>query len=351
MNKIREIQRLNQRELENTVPPTASWHTDYRDTAYIYIGGLPLELSEGDIVTIFSQYGDPVWVRLMRDKETGKSRGFAWLKYEDQRSCDLAVDNLGGATVMGRLLAVDHTRYKRKEGEDETEGYVGQDRQVGRDDEDEGRRKRRRRSATQSESEEEERRPMIKEEIELAKLLREHDEDDPMKAYMVQQKREEVDAALKALAKTEKKGNRDRHRHRHHRSRRDREEDDEDRHRSHRRLRSPSEDGRDRKSDRHRSRRDRSETPRKEVRDRSETPRRSARDHPVTSRRRASPTPDRSTRRPERSPRRREMPRDARSPDDEERRYRRRSPHRSPRRSLTPDERDRSRSRTPRRRR
>ncbi|KAL1310681.1 hypothetical protein AAFC00_000942 [Neodothiora populina] len=228
MNKIREVQRLNERELASVVPSNASWHTDYRDTAYIYIGGLPLELSEGDVITIFSQYGEPVWVRLMRDKETGKSRGFAWLKYEDQRSCDLAVDNLGGATVMGRMLAVDHTRYKTKEGEDEDEYYVGQDKVIGAA-----------RDASEDRSEdEEEQRPMLKEEIELAKLMRDQDDDDPMKAYMIEQKKEEVAEAKRALVKSSDKKDRSHrsstthhrsHHHRSHRSRTSPDEDDDDR--------------------------------------------------------------------------------------------------------------------------
>lgn len=131
MNSIRQIKELNQKELENGVyvitsslnpthihrSPEASWHVDYRDTAYIYIGGLPLELSEGDVITIFSQYGEPTFINLVRDKETGKSRGFAFLKYEDQRSTDLAVDNLGGAVILGRTLRVDHTRYREKDQE------------------------------------------------------------------------------------------------------------------------------------------------------------------------------------------------------------------------------------------
>ncbi|CAD0045551.1 unnamed protein product [Aureobasidium pullulans] len=176
MNQIKQVQRLNERELEKVVPSNASWHTDYRDTAYIYVGGLNLDLSEGDVITIFSQYGEPVWIRLMRDKETGKSRGFCWLKYEDQRSCDLAVDNLGGATVMGKMLAVDHTRYKKRDDEDEDEGYVGQDKQIA--------------GAEAEDSEaEEERRPLIKEELELAKLMRDMEDDDPMKAYMIDQKK------------------------------------------------------------------------------------------------------------------------------------------------------------------
>lgn len=46
------------------------------------------------------RFGEIVDVRLMRDKVTGKSRGFAFLAYEDQRSTILAVDNLNSAEVM-----------------------------------------------------------------------------------------------------------------------------------------------------------------------------------------------------------------------------------------------------------
>ncbi len=53
-----------------------------------------------------------------RDKETGKSRGFAFLAYEDQRSTVLAVDNLSGARVAGRVIKVDHVdNYKIKRAE------------------------------------------------------------------------------------------------------------------------------------------------------------------------------------------------------------------------------------------
>jgi RNA-binding motif X-linked protein 2 len=38
-------------------------------------------------------------VLLVRDRKTGKSKGYAFLQYEDQRSTILAVDNLNGATV------------------------------------------------------------------------------------------------------------------------------------------------------------------------------------------------------------------------------------------------------------
>ena len=240
MNSIREIQRLNRQEIEAGVSIEGSWHNDYRDTAYIYIGGLPFNLTEGDIITIFSQFGEPTYLNLQRDKETGKSRGFAFLKYEDQRSTDLAVDNMGGATIMGRILKVDHTRYKRKDGEEEEERermMMGSETVKNVADD------------TEEEDEPQQRRPLLKEEVELQKLLQDHDEDDPMKEYLVMEKREEVAKALEAASGIETKSqHKHRHQHRHHhRSSKHRHESDKEhserrrhRHRSRDRRRSRS---------------------------------------------------------------------------------------------------------------
>ncbi|KAH8719498.1 hypothetical protein GQ44DRAFT_775202 [Phaeosphaeriaceae sp. PMI808] len=224
MNSVRAIQQLNKRELESGVNPEGSWHTDYRDTAFVYIGGLPFELSEGDIITIASQYGEPVWIKLARDKETGKSRGFAWIKYEDQRSCDLAVDNLGGSTIMDRILRVDHARYKPKDDEDMRDNTMGEpDLDPGNGSE-EGRRKRRK---TDSESDSDDDRPLLPEEIELGRLTDKLDEDDPMRDSIIKRQQEKVDEALAKLNKAKRKekerarrqekqkrrdGSRDRHR-------------------------------------------------------------------------------------------------------------------------------------------
>ncbi|OJJ99896.1 hypothetical protein ASPACDRAFT_43530 [Aspergillus aculeatus ATCC 16872] len=237
MNNIRQVQALNKRELENAVPPEASWHADYRDTAYIYIGGLPFDLSEGDILTIFSQYGEPVHINLIRDKDTGKSRGFAFLKYEDQRSTDLAVDNLGGATVLGRVLRVDHTRYKRRDDEEETDNVarlMGEDTAGGKAvddrDTDDERTTRRKRRTSEPREEEARRRPKLKEELELEELIRTHDEEDPMKEFLIEEKKEEVARALERTRAIEKKSSR----------RRDSRERSSRHHRSHRRRKEAS---------------------------------------------------------------------------------------------------------------
>ncbi|CAH2352585.1 putative U2 snRNP component ist3 [[Candida] railenensis] len=124
MNSIQKINSINQKELDSNVTDSASWHADYRDTPYIYIGFLPQELSEPDILAIFSQYGIPTHINLIKDKESGKSKGFCYLKYEDYRSCVLAIDNFNGISVLDKKLKVDHVYFQLKDGQNEDDFIV-----------------------------------------------------------------------------------------------------------------------------------------------------------------------------------------------------------------------------------
>ncbi|KAI0808662.1 hypothetical protein GGR55DRAFT_679881 [Xylaria sp. FL0064] len=322
MNQIRAIQALNKREIENGVPPEASWHTDYRDTAFINFGGLPYELTEGDIITIFSQYGEPVFLKLARDKESGKSKGFGWLKYEDQRSCDLAVDNLGGAEIAGRLVRVDHARYKARDDEDPDEFAVGWADILRKEKAAKGEA-----LETEGEDDEEEqetRRPLIKEELELQKLIEEHDDDDPMKGFLIEEKKREVSEALqKEMGRKDRKERKHRHHHRsHHRTQKD--EDDNRRHRRSRRDRTPVDgDDESRKRDVTPQRRDRSKERDREIRRHGDGRRRGDREVKDHDRHRDNDSSDRRIRRHEDEDRDRDR--------DEYRKRRQRSRTRSPR--------------------
>lgn len=111
---VKNITKLSEKELEAGVSKLSqSWHNMYRDSAWIFIGGLAFDLTEGDIICVFSQYGEIVNVNLIRDKETGKSKGYCFLCYEDQRSTVLAVDNLNGIKLVGRTIRVDHVENYR----------------------------------------------------------------------------------------------------------------------------------------------------------------------------------------------------------------------------------------------
>lgn len=117
---VKRIQSINAKEADLGISDEASWHAKYKDSAYVFVGGIPYDLTEGDLLAVFAQYGEIVDVNLVRDKATGKSKGFAFVAYEDQRSTILAVDNLNGAQIAGRTIRVDHvSKYKKKEEEDE----------------------------------------------------------------------------------------------------------------------------------------------------------------------------------------------------------------------------------------
>eukprot|EP00915_Cephaloidophora_sp_WS-2016_P004579 GHVH01006126.1.p1 GENE.GHVH01006126.1~~GHVH01006126.1.p1 ORF type:complete len:391 (+),score=58.10 GHVH01006126.1:106-1278(+) len=114
------IKKLSEREIQqNLFDPDKSWHKQYKDSAYIFIGGIKSanpevdddkSLTEGDIATVFSQWGDVYDVNLVRDHTTGKPRGFGFVGYEDARSCAIAVDNANGMKLCGRVLTVDHVK-------------------------------------------------------------------------------------------------------------------------------------------------------------------------------------------------------------------------------------------------
>ena len=52
------------------------------------------------------RYGEIVNINLVRDKQSGKSKGYAFLCYEDQRSTVLSVDNLNGIKVNSRIVKI-----------------------------------------------------------------------------------------------------------------------------------------------------------------------------------------------------------------------------------------------------
>lgn len=91
LTQVKRIQHINSKEADLGISDDASWHAKYKDSAYVYVGGIPFDLTEGDLLAVFAQCGEIVDVNLVRDKGTGKPRGFAFVAYEDQRSTILAI--------------------------------------------------------------------------------------------------------------------------------------------------------------------------------------------------------------------------------------------------------------------
>eukprot|EP00470_Lotharella_oceanica_P010503 CAMPEP_0170200212 /NCGR_PEP_ID=MMETSP0040_2-20121228/69752_1 /TAXON_ID=641309 /ORGANISM="Lotharella oceanica, Strain CCMP622" /LENGTH=322 /DNA_ID=CAMNT_0010450389 /DNA_START=65 /DNA_END=1031 /DNA_ORIENTATION=- len=72
-----------------------------------------------DVAEMLEEWGPIADIRLIRDKKTTLSKGFGFVRYEDWRSGVMAIDNLNGFEVNGRILRVNHAPDYRNETEQE----------------------------------------------------------------------------------------------------------------------------------------------------------------------------------------------------------------------------------------
>ena len=53
IRNVKNIKKLSEEELKGRYK--TSWHEQYKDSAWVFVGGLPYDLTEGDIICVFSQ--------------------------------------------------------------------------------------------------------------------------------------------------------------------------------------------------------------------------------------------------------------------------------------------------------
>jgi cold-inducible RNA-binding protein len=76
----------------------------------LYVGNLSFETTENDLQDLFEQHGQVNEVRLMMDRMTGKSRGFAFVTMGDATQGNAAMSTLNGHDLNGRALTVNEAR-------------------------------------------------------------------------------------------------------------------------------------------------------------------------------------------------------------------------------------------------
>lgn len=74
----------------------------------IYVGNLAWAASHSDVFRLFSEFGNVNSVKIMVDRQTGKSRGFCFVEMDDA-SAVKAVESLNGKPFMGRNLKLDYS--------------------------------------------------------------------------------------------------------------------------------------------------------------------------------------------------------------------------------------------------
>ncbi len=76
----------------------------------LYVGNLSFDANNDDVRDAFSQYGAVTDVAVMTDRETGRSRGFAFVTMETREGAEAAINALHGQDWMGRQLTVNEAR-------------------------------------------------------------------------------------------------------------------------------------------------------------------------------------------------------------------------------------------------
>jgi len=79
---------------------------DVESMTSLRVGNLPFSCEADDIVPLFEKYGDVGDVYLPKERDTGRSRGFAFVRFYDKRDAEDAVDALNGRQYDGRELRI-----------------------------------------------------------------------------------------------------------------------------------------------------------------------------------------------------------------------------------------------------
>jgi len=78
----------------------------------IYVGNLSYQASEQDLTNLFSEYGEVKSVKLITDKFTGRSKGFAFVEMAEESAASQAIDALDKAEFQTRTLTVNQAQPK-----------------------------------------------------------------------------------------------------------------------------------------------------------------------------------------------------------------------------------------------
>lgn len=73
----------------------------------LFVGNLNFQTTEDELVTLFSQFGEVLEVKLAIDKVTKKKRGFGFVKMKTENSAGEALKELNGQVFKERKLAID----------------------------------------------------------------------------------------------------------------------------------------------------------------------------------------------------------------------------------------------------
>lgn len=76
----------------------------------IYVGNLPYAITPDEVKGVFSAYGEVAAVRLVKDRETGRAKGFGFVEMHDDAQGKAAIEAMNGQEIGGRKVVVNEAR-------------------------------------------------------------------------------------------------------------------------------------------------------------------------------------------------------------------------------------------------
>ncbi|MEM8735932.1 MAG: RNA-binding protein [Planctomycetota bacterium] len=76
----------------------------------IYVGNLSFNATEADLEQAFGEYGEVTSVNIIKDRDTGRSRGFAFVEMSDATQAKEAIEQVNLREIDGRCVTVNEAR-------------------------------------------------------------------------------------------------------------------------------------------------------------------------------------------------------------------------------------------------
>jgi len=90
----------------------------------IFVGSLPFKIEEADLKELFEAFGEVSSVKIINDRESGRSKGFGFIEMPDDEAAKKAIADLNGSDVGGRNIVVNQAEDK-KPNDRKSGGYGG----------------------------------------------------------------------------------------------------------------------------------------------------------------------------------------------------------------------------------
>lgn len=79
----------------------------------IFVGSLPFKVEESELKEVFEEFGEVTTVKIITDRETGRSKGFGFIEMPDDEAAQKAISEVNGAELYGRTIVVNQAEEKK----------------------------------------------------------------------------------------------------------------------------------------------------------------------------------------------------------------------------------------------